>query len=257
MSDQFGRITFFLGAVGSSAWLIYFTGRWYKEWYFSSFGINYEILNFDQLYYMFGSWATVLVTMLFLLTSFNVIMNISLSRNWVGAGLATILLTLSVAVMLIWPFRFDPNFSLPKKVLGSRDLCVMGIGVLAAVQLIVLTVIREAELGRTWAAFASFSSRRPILVFASLYMCASLSLLAAGYTMGNYHGHSAIWEGKMGLRWVRAKGDWRILVVRTTDGRNFLYDRANATSSVVADGDITEYDGPVTKSPKTDPPKAP
>ena len=45
------------------AWLLYWTGRFYKEWYFGAFGINYELFNssFDYSYYVFGSWATVFI----------------------------------------------------------------------------------------------------------------------------------------------------------------------------------------------------
>jgi hypothetical protein len=71
-----------------------------------------------------------------------------------------------------------------------------------------------------------------------------------GYAMGTWHGQAAIWEGKMGTRWVKHKGSWWILAVRADGERNYLYDRVNRQTVAVKDAEIQLWDGPVTPDPK-------
>ena len=54
----------------------------------------------------------------------------------------------------------------------------------------------------------------------------------------------------MGVNWVKHKGSWWVFVIRTNDGRNFLFDREKNISISVGDDEIEEYNGAVTKFPK-------
>jgi hypothetical protein len=75
-------------------------------------------------------------------------------------------------------------------------------------------------------------------------------LAAVGYAVGNYHGQAAIWDGKMGTRWVKYDNSWWIFVVRPNVDRDFIYDRAGGRVMVVKYVDIAEWDGHVTRNPK-------
>jgi hypothetical protein len=68
-------------------------------------------------------------------------------------------------------------------------------------------------------------------------------LAIAGYAVGNYHGRAAIWNGKMGTRWVRHEERWWVFVVRPDEDRNFIFDRARGRTKVVRDADLTEWGG--------------
>lgn len=73
-------------------------------------------------------------------------------------------------------------------------------------------------------------------------------LAIAGYAVGNYHGRAAIWNGKMGTRWVRHEERWWVFVVRPDEDRNFIFDRARGRTKVARDADLTEWGGPVTRA---------
>jgi hypothetical protein len=80
----------------------------------------------------------------------------------------------------------------------------------------------------------------PILV--TIIFGSWIYLGAIGYFVGRYHGQTAIAEGKMGLRWVKLENEpndkeW-MLVVRTADERNFLFNRDKNITRYVSDEQI-------------------
>lgn len=233
--------------IGAFGWLFYWTGRWYKEWYFAQFQIPYEVLGFDYLYYIFGSWATIAVCLFSLTVIFNLglSLRVRVSRVWVA--LSALVFLLSVA-SLVLHVPFHPCQSFFRQIVGSKDLSVMASG-LVALGLTAAASLRYGEVRQTMNDLGRFLKEvRPLFWVATLIVLwASLAL--SGYLMGVYHGQAAIWEGKMGLRWVRSGGEWWILVVRTDEKRNFLFDRIKQITKTVADGDIEEWNGRVTRDP--------
>jgi hypothetical protein len=229
--------------------LFYWTGRWYKEWYFSRFSINFELLGFDTLYFLFGSWATVLVAILCLMIIFAVGLNFLIKFSWYWVIFSIVLLGGSMLILFFWPFHFTPNGSFFQKLLGSKDLCLIAVGLVASIGIAILLYHRSQEISFFIQNFTMFFKKYSLATVAILFVCAFLYLGFVGYIMGNYHGQSAIWEGKMGLRWAQSKGSWWILVVRTQDGRNFLFDREQSTSKVVSDNEIEQVDDFVTNLP--------
>jgi hypothetical protein len=152
-------------------------------------------------------------------------------------------------MLQIWYPEFHPEASLWRKALGSRDISVMVCGF--------------ATLGVLLAAYALNSSATKLLprVYNSLqipwvikwlaiFLLSWAYLTGMGYMLGRSHGKTAIWEGKMGTRWVKHNGSWWVFVVRANGERNFIFDRVKHQTKAIKDGEIEEWDGPVTKDPK-------
>jgi hypothetical protein len=71
-----------------------------------------------------------------------------------------------------------------------------------------------------------------------------------GYVIGVYHGQTAIWQGKMGTRWVKYDDAWWVFAVRADAQRNFIFDRVRRQTKAVTDVQIEEWNGPVTRLPR-------
>jgi hypothetical protein len=244
-------------AFASFAWLAYWTGRWYKEWYFSEFQIPYEILDFDGRYYMYGSWATVGVA----LSALAIMLNLGASvwardsRRWLA--FSALIVALAIAVVLFNPFAFNPYDPFFPRFLGSSDLLLMALGVFASLAAAILLYRRRGKLAtllQRGRHFRQKSAGATAVLAAAMFLALALSvpayLAVLGYAMGQYHARSAIWEGKMGLRWVKVKGEWWILVVRASNDRVFIFDRVGKRTRCVHEADIEEFDGAVTAAPK-------
>lgn len=231
--------------------LIFWTGRWYKEWYFNQFQVPYEILGFDYYYYVHGSWATIAVA----LSYFVFIVNFLLTRKTSGRLWQTLSLILCLAppILLLtclglghWFWHFDP-LSIPYSFLGSPDVLMISGGIIVT---IILAYKRLIEKSITFQLFIDPFRKNIIGTLIIFFLGAGAYFMVVGYLMGIYHGKAAIWEGKMGVKWAKAKGAWWILTVRTSDGRNFLFDRYNNKTIIVEDKVIEEINGPVTRDPK-------
>ncbi len=236
------------GVLGSFAGLAYWTGRWYKEWYFAQFGITYEALGFDVRYYLFGSWATIATAI-----SVFILVAVPFSIGWwrfprAYLAIALLLSTAALVVQIRHPL-FSPKGPLWRIVFGSQDIAVWVCGVVALI-LFVVALIRNPDATLAFQrAYFSFGVPRIVQWIAgSVLSCVYLA--AMGYAVGNYHGQAAIWDGKMNTRWVKFENSWWIFAARPNVDRNFIYDRINRKTKVVKDADIVEWDGPVTREPK-------
>jgi len=243
--------------AASFGWLIYWTGRWYKEWFFFQFQIPYEILGFDIAYYLFGSWATIAVAAAVVLIIFNFALNIWARAAWYWLGASVLLCTLAAISIVFKPFPFNPYDSFFRKLIASKDLTIIVIGFVSFVLMMASICIQRDKtisLSHNIKAFyhkiASISVILPIAFSLGLILSTWIYLATVGYNMGQYHGQSAIWEGKMGLRWVKVQGKWWILVTKASNGRNFIFDRLNNRTLCVPEAAIEEFDGLVTAAPK-------
>jgi hypothetical protein len=234
-------------AVGAFAWLAYWTGRWYKEWYFAQFGIPYEVLGFEPPYYIFGSWATIATSVCALALILAPV--VFVRARLLSYLIVSVVLLGAVVVLQVLRPLFSPDAPFLMRALGSRDISVMACGVL------VISVFLVACLRREEALHAVRQLQRivgatgvPGLIAGFLLTWAFLA--AMGYAMGNYHGQAAIWDGKMGTRWVRHDGSWWVFVIRADTDMNFIFDRSHRRTKVVKDSDLTEWGAAVTRSPK-------
>lgn len=234
--------------AGALGWLIYWTGRWYKEWYFAQFQIPYEVLDFDTYYYFQGSWATVAVSILSLVILFNLAAAMVVRNSWPWMVLS-LLIALAAIVRLFIDVPFHPDQNFLHRIVGSKDLSIMTLGV-TALGLIIIASWRLPEAARALERIQVFIRNAGLLSWVGIIIVLWLHLALCGYLMGVYHGQAAIWEGKMGTKWVKSGGEWWILAVRADANRTFLFDRIQHRIKIVADDGIDEWDGPVTREPK-------
>jgi hypothetical protein len=232
-----------VAAIAPFGWLLYWTGRWYKQWYFAQFGIPYEALDFSNSYYLVGSWAAVATAVSGLAL---VLVPIALRRGRLhGAYLAAALVPLALAIVLqIYHPRFSPTVPWWRKLLGSRDLEVILCGILA-ICVLAAALFRDREAARS---LGRRLLATPWTVLLCAFFLAWAYLAFTGYAVGTYHGQAAIWEGKMGTQWVRHGGSWWIFVARPETDRNFICDRRQGKMKIVKDADIVEWGGPVTSA---------
>jgi hypothetical protein len=243
-------ITSLLAVLTFSVWLVYWTGRWYKEWYFKSFSINYASLDFDKLFYLHGSWATILVAISCLVVVAYVVLVVLIKSIWYWKVPAISFGLIAIFILVFWPFKFDSKGSFVQKLLGSKDLCLITLGIIAFIGIAVYIFYHRNQIYPLFNNSVLFFQNHIVATLITVFVLSWIYLAIAGYIMGNYHGHSAIWEGKMGVNWVKHKGAWWIFVIRTNDGRNFLFNRENNISISVRDDEIEEYNGAVSKLPK-------
>lgn len=239
-----------LALLSSFTWLVYWTGRWYKEWYFKNFLINYASLDFDYFFYMHASWATIAVAISCLIIIAHFLMALVIKNNWYWKLYPAILCLLSLCIVTFWPFHFNSNGSFPEKLLGSNDLCLIVTGIAAAVGIGFFIFSHINAIRPVYRSITAFVKNHIILSLLTVFAVSWVYLAIAGYFMGNYHGQSAIWEGKIGVNWVKAKEKWWIFVVRSNDGRNFLFDRENTLTIIVSDNEISQINGNVTRLAK-------
>lgn len=229
-------------------WLVYWTGRWYKEWYFAQFHIPYEVLGFDTYYYFHGSWATMAVAILSLTILFTLALSLSLHVSWPWM-IFSLFIALAGVARLFTEIPFHPDHPFFRRIVGSKDLSIMALGFIALVVTIVASW-RYVEAGHALTRIYGFAREAGLLSWLAIIIIFWAHLALCGYLMGVYHGQTAIWEGKMGTKWVKSAGEWWILAVRADAGRTFLFDRVKQRNKTVADNGIDEWDGPVTREPK-------
>ena len=246
-----------LSVLGGSAWLVYWAGRRHKEAYFNQFNIPYEALAFDASYYLYGSWSSIAVTASILLIIANLVTEATslLKRrpgtNWLWIRLAcAILLGFAAAAPFMTHLRFQPDVELSlqnilSKVLASRDVVIMALLMPSVVLSVTALNARRKALidlsNRVYAFYArSGDAARVLAVSLSVLMLLAswVAIGVAANVLGRYHGTMAIREGKMGVKEGRSFGKWWLVVVRTGDGRNFLYDRKCRTVRYVKDDQI-------------------
>lgn len=247
------QIALLSALLGSSVWLVYWTGRWYKERFFDQFDIPYDLLSLDYHYYLFGSWATMLVAVSGIAIALNLVLTVGVTgfhrdRHTV----ASLSMVGAVAASLALRPSFDPTGHALKQLFASPDALVNLFGGVATALTCWLIYRRPEDVDRAMKRTVRVGLRFAFPLFVGALLVAWPYLLTVGTLMGRYHGRAAIWEGKMGLRWVRVDGAWWIFVVRTSDGRVFIYDRDKKKARIVGDWAIQEIDGRVSKAP---PPK--
>ena len=239
--EALGKIAALFGAF---AWLAYWAGRWYKEWFFAQFGIPYEVLGFPPSYYFFGSWATIATAVSALCLLFTFVL-VTRAHLWLYSCVSGALLGCAI-LLQFWAPDFSPDAPVWKKVLGSRDLAIVGAGVLAAAVLALAWSSSDRAQRIVRETSDAVASTGFIGIIASLLLGWAV-LAVAGYAVGTYHGNAAICCGKMGTRWVRFEDSWWVFVVRADRDRNFIYDRSGGRTKVASDADLSEWGGPVTR----------
>jgi len=249
-----------ISIAGGLAWLIYWTGRVYKEAYFGQFNIPYEMLGFDARYYVYGSWSTLMVSISGLFLTVNTAFGWLGWKQWsISASfwLFTIssVLLLSAAVLVLYsggylgltPTSFQTDGSIAKMVLGSTDVIL----ILMLIPSIVISALSFHIQCKVFAIIGTKicdiykSSANEAIGITTLWifiglLSAWIMLGISAQVMGRYHGQKAIAEGKMGVRAAKAFDKWWLFVVRTEDGRNFLYDSKEKKACYVKDDQIAE-----------------
>jgi hypothetical protein len=230
---------FLTALFGATTFLVYWTGRWYKQWYFNQFSIHYDELNLSTLYFLFGSWATILVAGSCLIPLFFVALSIYLMSP-LDILLAIILVVVAGFILSkYWPVLFEPD-QFWRSLFGSMDLCLALVGVVASILTTILFFERYTDLLPILSEINDFVQNYPFLTLVVFVLVTWPYLGFVGYWMGNYHGYSAIWEGKMGHRWARVQNEkqrW-ILVIRNGENRNFVYHRSTRRRRIVPDEEI-------------------
>ena len=241
------KITTTLSMIAYFSWLIYWTGRFYKERYFNRFLINYELVKFDKLYYLFASWTTFLVATSCLLIFLNTIFVFYLNISWLWRFISLIPLLFFVIIIFFWPFNFNPYSTFSQKFLGSKDLCLTIIGIATATLISILFYTQPGQASSFYGIVVNLieNNRIQVLIMSSLFAFVYLTIIA--YFMGQYHSKMGIWDGKMELRWAKFEDKWWILVLRN-EGKYFLFDREKNVCKIV--DKIDEINGFVTRNSK-------
>jgi hypothetical protein len=236
-----------VGLLGSFTWLFYWTGRWYKEWYFLQFGIPYEVLGFDRDYYLFGSWATVgTAASVLLLLAAPVL--VGWHRSWWPISWLSVPLLGAVIALQVWHPEFHPEAPWWRRLLGSGELVTMagGLALLALLAVGLLSTQFRALLRNT----LGKALAGPWYAWLIVLLLSWGYLAGMGYVVGVYHGQTAIWQGRMGTRWVKYDDAWWVFAVRADAQRNFIFDRVRRQTKAVTDVQIEEWNGPVTRLPR-------
>lgn len=230
--------------------LVYWTGRWYTEWYFNQFSTSYHAMRFDMYYYLHASWNTVLTAICFLIILSYVGLTLYIFPKWYWLAFASVVMLISIAILTLWPFRFDPYSPFFRKLLGAREFSLQGIGWVSLFATLVLAYQYRQKLTPVLSDLSPVIQQHFFAIVVLLLILAWVYLALVGYLLGIYHGQSAIWKGRMGVKWVEVEGIWWILVTRTDDGRNLVYDREQGVGRFVSDDQIKQINGFVTGMPK-------
>ena len=241
------KITTILSLIIYFSWLMYWTGRFYKERYFNRFLINYEIVKFDKLYFMFASWATFLVAISCLIIFITTIIVFCLNISWLWRFVAFMPPLLFIFIIFYWPFKFNPYRSFGKKLLGSKDLCLIVVSMATAIFFSILFYSHPGQVAFLYRTIVKSIENNLIISLILFVIVAFAYLTLIAYYMGRYHSKMGIWFGKMELRWARYDNKWWILVLRN-DGKYFLFDRNKNVCKAV--GEIDEINGFVTSESK-------
>lgn len=235
-------------------------GGWYKAWYFREFSLPNELHGFSDGYYKHASWSTNLSALSGTLIAASICLCLyirGVRLRHVLVWFALIIILFPWGILSFWPFHFDPYGPAWQQFIGSRDYSLWAMAVIVVIGAS-FYIVREWR-HKTYPLFKDLYSllhkQAPqvftLAIIGSLLFpfIAGLYLYFMGYLMGKYHGYSAIWEGKMNVRWARVDERWWIFVARTDDELNILYDREGGKGRFFADSEIDELDGPVTQYP--------
>jgi len=236
--------------VTSSGWLLYWTGRFYRESYFSVFQISYEMLGFDSWYYIYSSWVTIVVAIscTFLILNFSisifaVFSSIKKKLILIMAMLGSFLLIMSAVTIIFTPITFSPFGSFVSKFICSKDIVIMCFILPSFSILAIQFYVLQEELFSFF--HKTLNQFRPIVVLKIFYFSGIVSIIflylfSVAYLVGTFHASKAINEGKMGIKVALVNNKKWLYVVRTIDGRNFIYDRKLNIVKYVKDDEITE-----------------
>lgn len=237
MNDQ--KIFLLMGLTGP---LLYFTGRIYYEWYYHGFGINYKTLEFNHFDCLFSSYTSIFLSLSFMPLIYSIGLY-SLSKELIFLCLSLFHFLISfIIIPFFWHIKFKPEGNTLEKTLGSKDVLIVIFGIVVMVLLFIFYLRSSDKNIFYWPVHlfqkASFFS----LIILSFVMF--ILFCATAFFEGNYQSRAAIEEGKMGILLCQIKGNkrWYIHVVRTNDGRNYLFDKTKKTSLVVKDDDIEHFD---------------
>ena len=246
------RLVKIVPILGLSVALVYWTGRWYTEWYLNQFATNYTEIRCDRSDYLHASWNTVLTAICGLIILSHIALALYVLPEWYWLAFTAIATLTSTAILAFWPFLFDPYSSFFKRLLGAREFSLQAVGWISLPVTSVLAYQYRQKLIPVWSTLFVIVQQDSfaIMVIMLLFLFAWIYLALVGYLLGRYHGQSAIWEGRMGVRWVKVKGTWWILVLRTDDGRNLVYNRKQGISKFISDEEIEQTNGFVTRTPK-------
>ncbi len=229
----------------SFSWLFYWTGRFYKESYFSRFQIPYEMLGFNTWYYIYSSWVTVIVALgvfFFILDLIAIIIAVFTQSRIKLQIILSIILFIAIIVIFIFPVKFSPQ-SFHKTVLASKDVVIM-ISILPSLIILglILKIITERIQTIIKQVIAWFPSTRDlkILFLVGLFAIAFMFLALVANCVGTYHAISAIRDGKMSIKGLTIDNKQWLYVVRTEDGRNFIYNKEERVAKILKDEEITE-----------------
>ncbi len=227
----------FVALVTTSPFILYFVGRWYKEWYFAQFSVYYSMLRFDVFYYVFGSWATMLVAATTVAIGMNLWLRFLQTGQILGRSVAIGLCVLALLRVVVLRLEFNPAQHFVTKLVTSADISLICLGLAAFAHGVSSRNVR-ATVARK---FDSLLMGSPLVWWVALVLFWAYCGVV-GYTLGTYHGQKAIWEGKMGLHWVTVKGDARrwILVEQADEERVFLFDRERRIARPAKREDILE-----------------
>jgi hypothetical protein len=240
-------LTLVLGLVGYLGALLYFAGRVYYEWYYQGFGINYKMLDVGSKDCIFSSYTSVLLTVSILPIAYSIGIYFESRRSFFLLLAILHFVASFIVVPFFWPIKFDSLGNKVMKFIGSKDLIVIANGIIAFLVLLVFGLVSSDR----WRGFdwpSNLVRVSPIGFTVTVFLSMFIVLAVVAFIEGNYQSQAAIWEGKMGVRWSQKKGDqkWYIYVVRTSDGRNFIFSRTEQKPTCVRDDEIAMIDGPVT-----------
>lgn len=220
--------------------LIYWTGRWYTEWYYNQFSVNYNTLNLDRTSYIFASWNTVLTALALIFIVALIVVAILLRPAWLCIIFAVLLTLTALLILFRWPFEFDPQLSFGRKLLGAREFSLQLVGWVALFGTMLIMAGNWSSIAMTWAAAGVYITGHLLAVLVLVFLLTWMYLGLVGYFLAKYHGQSAIKQGRMGVKMVKVGNAWWLHVLRTPDGRNLIYDRKGRKSSFVADDKIKQ-----------------
>lgn len=239
------RFQLFLALGATTPLILASVSRWYKEWYFAQFRVHYGLLRFDWPYYVFGSWATMLVSVASIAIVLNAWLHFTVPSPIWTRVVAIGLCALTVVRVLFLRLQFAPGQSFVTKLATSADLTVVCIGMVAFSQGAMSHSVRStADKVMT-----TILTGSPMMWWAGLFAFWTYCI-AVGYALGTYHGRKAIWQGKMGLQWVTLRAENRrwILVEQADEDRVFVFDRDRQVARFIKRDDIEEMQervGPV------------
>lgn len=163
-----------------------------------------------------------------------------ISPAWYWLIITLIISLVSVVILTRWPYKFNPTFPFFRKLIGSREFSLQATGWLSlGVTFIIVNQYPQKRISMLSDIYTVIQQNFIINILISLIII-WVYLALVGYFLGKYHGQSAIWEGRMGIKWAKIEGQWWLLVLRTIDERNLVYDRIHMVSKFVPDDKITQ-----------------